>query len=572
MEYNKVIYDGAVLIDLTNDTVTVDELTIGKTAHNSKGEVITGTSRKVVSMLNWNQCPDAVQNFVNEVEYDSTDYTTSEIENYINSSGSTDNTKPIPIEVDGQTFLNVAPDETRFFITQNKIGRLRPIPSERTVRWINSTTFNFRDIGGWACDPFGSGHVSYGKIFRSGNLQSDDRYVVCEELGIKTEIDLTNDGVPAYTDIKHYTTHSTSPMYSLSDKTAWRIYLKAIFEAASYNSPVIIHCSMGADRTGTICCILEGLLGVSQSDIDKDYELTSFKWLRARNGNYQGGTQDWAHLIGEIAALNGTTFRDKVVTFVMSLGFTIDEINAFRKYMTDSTADDLTPPTVAVATITNTLSGVTSNNNESTVSYYQPYEATLTPSSGYKFSNISITMGGVDIKNSCYVEESFPVNKGRISIPSVTGDIVISATAEPPYQNQIPISQDTAGAVYNTTGYKEGYRLNSTGAERAYAGLFVTGFIPFTYGQTIMIDRFKGTESSNGGLFFFDSNHTLLSGYKYNGMSADGIVTADTPLTFTPPSSVHDGGTGTMKDITNSAYIRICSAIDPTEAVCYVYD
>ena len=40
---NKVIYGGDVLIDLTGDTVTVDKLLSGITAHDKSGAKITGT-------------------------------------------------------------------------------------------------------------------------------------------------------------------------------------------------------------------------------------------------------------------------------------------------------------------------------------------------------------------------------------------------------------------------------------------------------------------------------------------------------------------------------------------------
>lgn len=43
MAVNKITYGNETLIDLTNDTVTADTLETGKTAHNSNGEVITGT-------------------------------------------------------------------------------------------------------------------------------------------------------------------------------------------------------------------------------------------------------------------------------------------------------------------------------------------------------------------------------------------------------------------------------------------------------------------------------------------------------------------------------------------------
>ncbi len=44
MAYNKIIYGGKTLIDLTGDTVTADKLLSGTTAHNMAGEPITGTS------------------------------------------------------------------------------------------------------------------------------------------------------------------------------------------------------------------------------------------------------------------------------------------------------------------------------------------------------------------------------------------------------------------------------------------------------------------------------------------------------------------------------------------------
>lgn len=43
MAINKIIYGGQTLIDLTGDTVTIDKMLKGTTAHDKTGEVITGT-------------------------------------------------------------------------------------------------------------------------------------------------------------------------------------------------------------------------------------------------------------------------------------------------------------------------------------------------------------------------------------------------------------------------------------------------------------------------------------------------------------------------------------------------
>lgn len=42
--YNKIIYGGQTLIDLTADTVTADKLAEGITAHDKSGAIITGTN------------------------------------------------------------------------------------------------------------------------------------------------------------------------------------------------------------------------------------------------------------------------------------------------------------------------------------------------------------------------------------------------------------------------------------------------------------------------------------------------------------------------------------------------
>lgn len=60
------------------------------------------------------------------------------------------------------------------------------------------------------------------------------------------------------------------------------------------------------------------------------------------------------------------------------------------------------------------------------------------------------------------------------------------------YINQIPVSVDSDGSVYNTIGYKSGYRLSSSGTEKALAGSFVTGFIPVKAGDVIRIAACPG--------------------------------------------------------------------------------
>ena len=80
------------------------------------------------------------------------------------------------------------------------------------------------------------------------------------------------------------------------------------------------------------------------------------------------------------------------------------------------------------------------------------------------------------------------------------------------YTNQIPISTDTDGSIYNKTGYKEGYRIRSVGAEVAAAYLTCTGFIPCKSGDIIRFGYLDGkkiwTDNTSFATYlnFSDSN------------------------------------------------------------------
>ena len=471
-----------------------------------------GETPAETAAIQWNVTPALTQAFLDGADYDPSDYTYSNIGNFAPATPDFSNTRPIGATVNlpagtlhrngyqeavasGETVLyNDVPGKvTPYTVTDENgaviaSGSLAPVG---TVRWIKTNgTQNFRDIGGWPCD---GGKVKYGLIYRSGNLAAADEDLICNQLGVKVEIDLTADGVPAFGGKLRHVCHPSYVMYSLADAEAWKANLRAVFDSVIYGLPVLVHCSMGADRTATLICVLEGLLGVSQSNADKDYELTSFYNLRERSGNYQGGTADWSHLMAAISDLDGATFRDHCVSFALSLGFTVDEINAYRAAMIDGNPDEITGPQAEPET------------------------------------------------------------------PIVDND------------DMIPSSIDADGTVFNGTGYKTGYKLKSTGAEAEDSRFSVTGFMPFSYGQTIFVDRFDGTESSNGGLYFYAADFTAVAYHRVSAMLTYGELTAGEPLTYTPPPAVYDDGKGYVVDISNAAYIRLSVKTEnPQALVCKI--
>lgn len=79
--------------------------------------------------------------------------------------------------------------------------------------------------------------------------------------------------------------------------------------------------------------------------------------------------------------------------------------------------------TAETYTVTNALTGCTTSNSASIVYEGRSYTATITADSGYTLdgATVSITMGGSSVTGF--------YNNGTISIPNVTGDLVITVTA-----------------------------------------------------------------------------------------------------------------------------------------------
>lgn len=154
---------------------------------------------------------------------------------------------------------------------------------------------NVRDLGGWTAKD--GNKVLYGKLYRGGKLENitdEGKEVLLDSLGVKTEIDLRKDGTSELIDSRlTYEKHGMW-MYGqiipgcniyTDDFSFLREYdpespvaIKEILELLADDSvyPVYYHCISGADRTGTLSYIINGLLGVSYEDLTKDFELTTF--------------------------------------------------------------------------------------------------------------------------------------------------------------------------------------------------------------------------------------------------------------------------------------------------------
>lgn len=224
------------------------------------------------------------------------------------------------------------------------------ITPEPGVRIINTQkTANVRDLGGWKCD---GGTIKYGKIYRGGEIREEDVALLRDTLGIRAQLNLRWDSELEYdvsplgSDIDYR--HINGPNYNLGKGSRWsddahKQILDTVMDNAIAGVPLYFHCGAGADRTGTFAFLIEALLGVSSSDMDKDYELTSFTTnidtdLHARRRD----EEEWKSLMDQVDRYPGTIQRDKVLHWALEKGVSLDKINEFRTAMIDGNPEPLT--------------------------------------------------------------------------------------------------------------------------------------------------------------------------------------------------------------------------------------
>lgn len=221
---------------------------------------------------------------------------------------------------------------------------------------------NIRDLGGWnTYDVSGNktGTVKYGRLFRGAaidgeyyydaHITHDGAYELIKYVGIEAELDLrgglTKETSPIAKDLKGDNDYlsvayqSSVSVFTDAGKSATKEAFEFILcklndtETKGYLNckPVYFHCLGGADRTGALSYLLLALLGVSESDVTKDYELTSFsvQGYRTRNGSTYG----FPAFITQLKTYAGDTLQEKVKNFLFECGISETDIATFKAAM-----------------------------------------------------------------------------------------------------------------------------------------------------------------------------------------------------------------------------------------------
>ncbi len=184
--------------------------------------------------------------------------------------------------------------DTDYYWTVSAGSYTSPIATFHTEDTVRTLTIegitNTRDGGGW--DTVDGGKIKQGMYYRGGQLEkSNDVTGITEEgkqfmlnqLGIKADLDLRGDqGGSALGQTVKYLPYS-APYYWGGNtgigpdmEEHYRVALANAVRsfANADNYPMYVHCSLGRDRTGTVCFLINALCGVSEQNLYLDYELS----------------------------------------------------------------------------------------------------------------------------------------------------------------------------------------------------------------------------------------------------------------------------------------------------------
>ena len=395
-------------------------------------------------------------------------------------------------------------------------GRVNPTGTVRMMKFIGYVK-NCRDIGGWTCD---GGTVKYGLMYRCAAPGAAEaaNADVAKNANIRYHFDLRNESSftssPFGSDV-YYKSYPLSVYYrDLVDLTKSNYggmvtLLRAVFDAVTHGDGVIYNCSLGRDRTGTVSFILLAILGVAKKYIDIDYELTGFSSFSDAGTPKKRTAADYNGMANYFASFGMSSLQDNVVKWALKAGLTIDELNAYRAAAIDGTPSVLNASDYETKyTLTQNLTYCTSNVSLTEINEGQSLSITISPNAGKNIGSIMVTMGGTDITATA-------VSGSTVHIASVTGNVVITAVAVAAYTNQIPISTDTDGSIFNGVGYEKGYRINSSGQPSPSESIYITGFIPVRSGDTVRFDEMglvEGSSTINGQrIAFYDANKATVA-------------------------------------------------------------
>lgn len=220
--------------------------------------------------------------------------------------------------------------------TVGTIGTFQTQKSPRllTVEGIR----NMRDIGGW--ETLDGKTIKQGILYRGTELDGtvEKTYKLTEQglkdmtetLGIVYDMDLRNarvnrdnpkDALGSGVKHQYYNFPDYTDIFNQDKNETVRTVFSDLSKKENY--PMYVHCTYGRDRTGLVCYLLEGLLGVSEENAYKEYELSAFTDSYVSLENFEIFKK-------ALDKHSGATFQEKIENYLRSIGVTATEIENIK--------------------------------------------------------------------------------------------------------------------------------------------------------------------------------------------------------------------------------------------------
>lgn len=243
--------------------------------------------------------------------------------------------------VDAEYFfrISVELDNSKVYVAEDNF---KTKWSPRIIEFENLR--NIRDIGGWKTVEGKT--IKQGLIYRGCELDgaTENKYVITQGgldlmingLNIKSELDLRASNLEGVKDMlgigvnhQYFSFLSYSEIFTEYGANKLREVFGALSKEENY--PIYLHCTYGADRTGTVCYILEALLGMSEEDCYREWELS----ILTNGGAFY---DEMDVFVDAIQKIKGSTLQEKVENYLISIGVTEIEIENIRKIMLEDYA------------------------------------------------------------------------------------------------------------------------------------------------------------------------------------------------------------------------------------------
>ena len=212
------------------------------------------------------------------------------------------------------------------------------------IRWCRVEGMrNVRDIGGWNGLPTGRVYRGSAPTCRDTpanrkmglGVTPEGVRTMREVLKIRTDLDLRGPrGIPtpgtSALGVRLVAVALVAYTNAFVSTKGYAEALRVFADPASY--PVYVHCLGGADRTGTLMFLLEGLCGVSEADLSIDYELTTFAAVFGRRTRALNRHYAFPQFVARLKEYPGDTLAAKIASCMeTTFGLTKDEIAAIRR-------------------------------------------------------------------------------------------------------------------------------------------------------------------------------------------------------------------------------------------------